>query len=55
MIEICFVLVNNKDSFVVNNIKIASLYIEKGINVNIKANVNYEFVFLDIISLITFK
>ncbi len=26
MIEICFVLVNNKDSFVVNNIKIALLY-----------------------------
>lgn len=26
MIEICFVLENNKDSFVVNNIKIASLY-----------------------------
>ena len=44
MIEICFVLVNNKNSFVVNNIKIASLY-RKGINVNIKANVNYEFVF----------
>lgn len=44
MIEICFVLVNNKDSFVVNNIKIAPLY-RKDINVNIKANVNYEFVF----------
>jgi hypothetical protein len=26
MIEICFVLVNNKDSFVVNNMKIAPLY-----------------------------
>ncbi len=47
MIEICFVLVNNKDSFVVNNIKIAPLYRKKkkDINVNIKANVNYEFVF----------
>lgn len=26
MIEMCLVLVNNKDSFVVNNIKIALLY-----------------------------
>ena len=26
MIEMCLILVNNKDSFVVNNIKIALLY-----------------------------
>lgn len=29
MIEMYFVLVNNKDTFVVNNIKIASLYIKR--------------------------